>query len=480
MGFTYKSSNVQAPDLYDPIDDNILLQGQKAIYDRTMAFAEEANKYKSAFFGQNAYGKDAEILKQKEAEYNAAISEVTKGGIESMEAQTAINAIINQASSDKDILGISQRTSAYERELKNKQEAEAKGETYVSPLLRQADKYYNSGKYYADERFNKTGFVAPTDKELDEIAKNTPEWENWVTTGGYDINQKGKAVGTLQANYLTHFQNNPKWSQFLDDKFEQETEGLDLGAVAQQGFAAIQQMFPYLPPQQQQQAYADLQEGLQIQQQNPYAEGAWKQKLRDDYFSNQAYMAAQAKTYVNTTDKKANEYSKIAVQHQNAKELVELREKSAIAKVQEQARLKALAGNISDPLQRKLIEMGIEKGLTTELLNEDGTTFKSSPELVAMGLKAEENKEEDKTKIKIGSNDYTKAEIIENINIGSQDFIKDYIKTFFGDTVKSIEVNGEDIIYEHEGWGSVGWDKKIKKSDLLKKIEENSKIDAGI
>ena len=84
------------------------------------------------------------------------------------------------------------------------------------------------------------------------------------------------------------------------------------------------------------------------------------------------------------------------------------------------------------------------------------------------------------TKIKIGSNDYTKAEIIANINIGSQDFIKDYIKTFFGDTVKSIEVNGEDIIYEHEGWGSVGWDKKIKKSDLLKKIEENSKIDAGI
>lgn len=243
MGFTYKSSNVQAPDLYDPIDDNILLQGQKAIYDRTMAFAEEANKYKSAFFGQNAYGKDAEILKQKEAEYNAAISEVTKGGIESMEAQTAINAIINQASSDKDILGISQRTSAYERELKNKQEAEAKGEGFSSPLLQQAENYYSSGKYYTDERFNGSGWLTPNEaksmKSAKELVEKKKGWKENPdgTREEYEYYDPEDLKVALQQVYKS----NPNYEKEFDFQFKNQTKDVNWDDYAKQENATLVQ-----------------------------------------------------------------------------------------------------------------------------------------------------------------------------------------------------------------------------------------------
>jgi len=291
MGFTYKSSNVQAPDLYDPIDDNILLQGQKAIYDRTMAFAEEANKYKSAFFGQNAYGKDAEILKQKEAEYNAAISEVTKGGIESMEAQTAINAIINQASSDKDILGISQRTSAYEKELKNKQEAEAKGENFISPLLDQANTYYGSGKYYSDERFNGSGWNDPNvEKMKTEALKNVKVEKKqtlvngvWVETEQYDPDALKTALSSVYSTPLVQ--------KTMAYKFDNKYKDFDF---AGQGVAQTENSIN-LARQQSQEAFRVLQTGKKGTPQY--------QKALEDYTESEAYINKYSPLLQNPTER---------------------------------------------------------------------------------------------------------------------------------------------------------------------------------
>lgn len=306
---------------YLPLSDEVLLMGAKSAYDQKDKTAQKIGATYNSLFGISTYGKDAEVLSQFQQDFENQVGELSKANLRDPEVTSKINSLITQYSSNPDVLNIHKRASVYANELQNKKDYESKGKQYVSPAIRQAEKYYNSGVYTRDTQFNKSGFVAPDNKELDEIAKNTPEWENWVTKGGYDIHQKGKAESSLYNNYLAHFTNNPQWSALLNDQFEQEVENIDLNNVVNQGLDGVKQLFPYLPPDKQQEAYNDLLEGLSIQQTNPYFQSAVKDKLRNDYFQNQAYMAAQAKTYVNTVDKKANDFAKSARDFQEAKEL---------------------------------------------------------------------------------------------------------------------------------------------------------------
>jgi hypothetical protein len=479
LGFNPSTQPVAMKEWVTPLDPSIYAQGVANQTKKLEAqSAQDSELYNSFMNIQAIAPQDEEQLQTLKQSFEKELSGLSMGDLRNPQTKAQLSQIQNKYTNLLLESGIPQRTSSYKQELAAKKEAESKGRQYVSPLLRQASKYIQDGNFDKDTRFNQQGFVAPDNKELDEIAKNTPEWIDIVTNkGGYDVTQKGKAESKLQANYLAHFKNNPQWSQLLNDQFEQETEGLDLSVVAQQGFTAIQQMFPHLPPQQQQQAYQDLQEGLQIQQQNPYAEGAWKQKLRDDYFSNQAYMAAQAKTYVNTVDKKANEYSKIAVQHQNAKELA--KEKEEI-----KSQYRNVAGNTKiDPVRRaRLVAASTNLGVDiADPAQADG--YISNEALDDLGVlkgQTAANKAED-TKLKVGDKDYTKTEIIANINSGNKDFIKDFMNSYLPEGAEEVEVVGENINYDtNDVLGTPGsFDKTIKKSDLLKLIED-SKIDVDI
>jgi hypothetical protein len=398
----------------NPLDLNMVYKDISHKDDIAKQNLDELQQISTQLSSLPVFGADAEMLQQKLQKLKSDMSGLNLTNLGDYNTVSQIKGLISGFKNNEEVLNATKRGSFYKQELQKKKDYEEKGKTYVSPGLRKAEKYYGSGEYIKDLKFNQSGFVAPDDKELDLIAKNTPEWENIVTKGGYDVTQKGKAIDKLQANYLTHFTTNPQWSALLNDQFEQGLEGIDMNQLYNSGINGIKELFPYLPKEQQQEALQDIQEAYQIQQNNPYATSALKDKLRDDFFKNQAYMAAQAKTYVNTTDKKANEFSKIAVQHQNAKELVKEREKAAINKIQEQQRLKSLAGSVSDPLQRKLLERGIEAGYSTELLNEDGTNFKTNPELVAMGLKTD--KLEDKPKAEVIRQDLTSFKEIYNNN----------------------------------------------------------------
>lgn len=399
MGFSSYSQVVTPAKWVNPLDLNMVYKDISHKDDIAKQNLDELQQISTQLSSIPAFGADSEYLSKKLQKLKSDMSGLNLTNLGDYNTISQIKGLIGSFKNDEEVLNISQRGNFYSQELQKKTDYEEKGKTYVSPGLRKAEKYYNSGEYIKDLKFNQSGFVAPDDKELDLIAKNTPEWESVITKNGYDITQKGKAVDKLQANYLTHFTTNPQWSALLNDQFEQGLEGIDINQLYNSGINGIKELFPYLPIEQQQDALQEMEEAYQIQQNNPYATSALKDKLRDDFFKNQAYMAAQAKTYVNTTDKKANEYSKIAVQHQNAKDLIKEREKTSIAKIQEKERLKQLAGNVSDPLQRKLIQLGIEKGYSTELLTPEGTTFKSSPELVAMGLKVDDKEDTPKGKI---------------------------------------------------------------------------------
>lgn len=304
-----------------PIDPSIYMQGVQYSEQLAKSNLQDISALHNSIFNIPTYGKDKEKLMELDANLKQQLQGMNLSNLGSMESSSQIKNLISSAANNPDVAGIAQRYGSYSQELKKQQDAEAKGQTYVSPLLRQANNYYNSGTYKTDTRFNGSGFVAPDTKDLDEIAKNTPEWENITTKNGYDITQKGKAEGALFNNYYNHFNTNPKWNALLNDQFQQNLEGIDIQTIHNQGIEGIKQLFPHLPPEAQQQALSDVEEGYQLQQTNPYIGNAWKDKLKDDYFKNQAYMAAQAKTYVNTVEKKQNAYSKDAIDFQQAKDL---------------------------------------------------------------------------------------------------------------------------------------------------------------
>jgi hypothetical protein len=199
---------------------------------------------------------------------------------------------------------------------------------------------------------------------------------------------------------------------------------------------------------------------------------------KEDAFKHYVQINAEDFARTNTNyalkDSKMSDANKLYTEHIYRKEEIKAREESAIQKIQETQKLKALAGNVSDPLQRKLIEKGINSGYSTELLNEDGT-FKSSQELVALGLKVEDEKQDEKQddiKILLGEKEYTKRNAIEGVLSGNTAITKLLIESY-GDKLPGgleaedtdIKIDGDNILYEQSGGiGDVlGYDRSINK-----------------
>jgi hypothetical protein len=161
MSFTNFSQIVQPAPWVDPINLDLLRQGN--MYKEEIARQNLSNLSESfqALASTPAYGKDAEKLQEKLQELKSQIGGLNLSDVSDYNTMGQIKGVINQFSSDKDMLGIGQRGTLYTSELKKKEAAEAKGETYISDILREGDKYYNQGLYDPNKRFNGSGMIAP-------------------------------------------------------------------------------------------------------------------------------------------------------------------------------------------------------------------------------------------------------------------------------------------------------------------------------
>ncbi len=322
MGFTPYSQIVSPPVWQAPVSEDTLIKGallgEQNIQQSRQATQEGIDRI---FNIQAISPQDEEVLAKRQQELQESLSGINMSALSNPQTKSQINAIINRFSTDPDILAVATRSKQYFNELATKKDYESKGKQYVSPLLRQAQKYIDEGVYKTDTRFNKSGFVAPDNKELDESLKAVPEFENWIKNGAYDDHLKGKATGALATKAYQLFTSNPQWQALHNDNFEQQMEGFDVTEVVNQGIEGIQKVFPFLPPEEQERALLHMQEGLELQKNNPYLPSALTSKMREDYYQNQAYMAAEAATYANTVDHRPNEFVKIAQQYENSKKL---------------------------------------------------------------------------------------------------------------------------------------------------------------
>src|SRR6187402_299958 len=301
-------SHVIQPNSYvAPLDLNLYAQGTQYKEGLARQNLQDISALHNSLFNIPTFGKDREKLMEIESNVKQQMNQLNLSNLGNIETASQIKNLIGQAANTADVAGISQRYGTYVNELKKKEEAEAKGKQYVSPLLRQAEKYYGSGVYKTDERFNGSGFIAPDNEDVDKWAKSVPEYEKWIQNGAYDDHIKGKALGALHDKILQNFTTDPKWVALHNDNFNQQMEGQNVFDYLNNPAQSIKELLPNLPQEQQAKAIQEL-NNLQSLQNNPYGQSVLKNKLKNIYFDGQANLAAQAYTYANTVDHRVNDF----------------------------------------------------------------------------------------------------------------------------------------------------------------------------
>jgi len=483
MGYNQFSQAVQPVDLYKPIDDNVLAMGQKSIYDRAEKLGEKVSVAGQNIFGINTYGKDAEVLNELQTTFNQQIEQLAKEGLDKPDVQSRINTLISQYSSNPDLINIHQRKAQYDQFAKQLQDYQEKGK-FVPPWkmkpLQDAENYYSGDKYLTNKRF--TGSIEAGfdwDKHKESVAKAVPELEllkKGITNDVY----KGKAYNNLYSGFLNSVYTQPGAMEDLQGQFEHYYGDQDFATADKQlaasQYADLKAIYDNTEnPIQKEQIAKDLQYWKDLHDNvNPNTS---KTQAFEHYVKSVAQDFANSATNFALKESKLSDAETLRRQHNNRINEIKAQQEANLSKLREAQRIKASASNISDSLQRKLIEKGVESGYTSELLNEDGS-FKSASDLVKMGL----NDKAIDTKLKVGDKEYDKSEIVANINAGNKDFIKDFINAYLPEGAEEVKIEGNNILYDTEGYigNPFGFDKKITKSELLKLIESDSKIDVGI
>lgn len=368
MGYSQFSTLItNAPKFVDPLSENTLVRGSMLAEQNAQLAKNETQANIDPIFNIKPVSlADEKVLRQKQDELKSALGNINMSQLSNPQTKGQINSIINQFKNDQDILGIATRSAQANKILEAKKEADAKGQTYIDDGLEDMQKYTQDGVYLRDKRFNSNGFIAPdVTKELDEIAKNTPEVETWKTRGGYDDSFKEKSQSALYNKYITHFTQDPKLAQYYNHLAEKRASQVNLDDVVNNPTSQIATLFPHLDPTSQQQAIATMQQ-LQSMKDNPYYQGLAKQKLKEDIIKDEAAKAAEAYHTISQTGHKANEFAIKAQEHTNRQ-------------LEDMYKAKLEAGLITDPSTGKPIPGKAEIAGETALLKAKAKDGTSSP-----------------------------------------------------------------------------------------------------
>lgn len=421
---------VQPAKFVAPMDLNLLLKGTRYKQQKSDQHLAEIQNSINNVLAIPAYGKDKEVLNKKIQELQQAMGSLDITDLESPNSKQQVNSLINQFSQDKDVQAVAQRGHSYENMLVEKQEAEKKGNRYINYGLDDLNEYYSGDNYIRDYKFSNNGYLgADVGKIMENIKKTmTPTKTTKTLPNGEVITEEKYDTDALLENTKLQLQNS-NWEREIKDRTQRKykNENIDdyalqhaseLESIASQNLSNAYFIYgdPSSTKEQREKAVADIyksQKDLATAnsiKNNPYHGQAFLLGEIDNEKNKSINQVAEALNYHQESLPKLGEAYKMAEEHKHDFAIkavehkyrmgeIKAREDAAINKIQELQRLKSLAGNISDPLSRKLIEMGIKKGLTSELLNEEGTGFKTNAELVALGLEPDEQENKPKGEI---------------------------------------------------------------------------------
>ena len=220
MAFTPYSTPVEPVEWKPPVSEDLLLKGalftDKNIQDNT----QKANDIIDQLY--NIPSLPGEDTKKKQEIIDGVLQQVSKISHNDFRNPSTLNQLkgyISQVTSNPDFMGIAERGTVTEIETKKQADALAKGKTYYSPILNQAEKYMNQGLYIRDTKFNGQGFLDPeVAKMTTEALKNVPVEKYVDANGKVSVRPKKDALDFEINNVYS----NPQVQQYLDYQFDEK------------------------------------------------------------------------------------------------------------------------------------------------------------------------------------------------------------------------------------------------------------------
>lgn len=225
MSIKSNFSHVIEPNKFvSPIDLGVYQQGVQYSDQLAKQNLTDISALHNSIFNIPTYGKDKEKLMELDANLKQQLQGLNLSNLGSMETSSQIKNLINSAANNADVAGIAQRYGSYAGELKKKQEAEAKNQQYVSPIIDQAEEYYGSGTYKTDTRFNQSGWVDPeVEKMKGEALKNVPKVKYLGKDGFY---HEKYDEGALQSSLMDVY-NHPTVQKTMEYNFDKAHKNYD-------------------------------------------------------------------------------------------------------------------------------------------------------------------------------------------------------------------------------------------------------------
>jgi flagellar biosynthesis chaperone FliJ len=228
MAFTPYSTPVEPVEWKPPVSEDLLLKGalftDKNIQDNT----QKANDIIDQLY--NIPSLPGEDTKKKQEIIDGVLQQVSKISHNDFRNPSTLNQLkgyISQVTSNPDFMGIAERGTVTEIEAKKQADALAKGETYYSRILKQAEKYMNQGLYIRDTRFNGQGFLDPKiGKRLtEEIGKLKKIKSFDPKTGRVDEFYDPNEISLITNNMMS----DPNVRALKDYEFEEQFADRDWG-----------------------------------------------------------------------------------------------------------------------------------------------------------------------------------------------------------------------------------------------------------
>jgi hypothetical protein len=228
MAFTNYSQVVNPVEWKPPVSEDLLLKGalftDKNIQDNTQKANDIVNQLYSI---PSLPGEDT---KKKQEIIDGVLQQVSKISHNDFRNPSTLNQLkgyISQVTSNPDFMGIAERGTVTEIEAKKQADALAKGKTYYSPILNQAEKYTNQGLYIRDTKFNGQGFLDPEiGKRLtEEIGKLKKIKSFDPKTGRVDEFYDPNEISLITNNMMS----DPNVRALKDYEFEEQFADRDWG-----------------------------------------------------------------------------------------------------------------------------------------------------------------------------------------------------------------------------------------------------------
>ena len=226
MAFTPYSQTTQSPEWKPPVSEDLLLKGALYTNQNIQKASQEANDIIDNLYELPSLpGEDTKKKQEMIDNISKQVSQISHNDLRNPATLQQLKGYVKSVTNNPDFMNIIERGTVVQSEAKKQADAMAKGETYYSPILKQAEKYLDQGLYIRDTKFNGQGFLDPKigKRFTEELAKVGKIKKYNPTTGMIDESYDPNQLNLISNNLMS----DPGVRALKDYEFEDQYGDID-------------------------------------------------------------------------------------------------------------------------------------------------------------------------------------------------------------------------------------------------------------